>query len=71
MLSRLFEQFSPLRLVRILKNDKQPVCCPSCGKLMTYDSRRHCLLCENPKCNLIEIRISRNGYRVYRQPERR
>jgi hypothetical protein len=72
MLSRLLEEFSPLKLLRILKNDKQPVNCPACGKLMTYDSRRRCLLCENPKCNIIEIHISRNGsLRIYRQPERR
>ena len=72
MLSSLFKFGKPSKqLFRILKNDKQPVNCPACGKLMTYDKRHRCLVCVNPKCSIIEIHISRNGFRVYRQPERR
>jgi hypothetical protein len=44
-----------VKLLRILKNDKQPVNCPVCGKLMIY----------------IAIRLFKGGtVRVLRQPRR-
>jgi endogenous inhibitor of DNA gyrase (YacG/DUF329 family) len=68
--SRLFEQFKPRKLLLILRNNELPVPCPHCGKLMVFDSKRHMLECRNPQCNLIMIRVFKDGkVRVFKQPK--
>jgi hypothetical protein len=68
MLSSL-EQYKPKKLFRILRNNHLPVPCPYCGKLMVFNSKRRMLECHNPECSLIAVKVSRNGFRVYRQPK--
>jgi endogenous inhibitor of DNA gyrase (YacG/DUF329 family) len=55
---------------KIMKNKNLPLECPLCGKLLEYNAKHHRLECYNPRCNLIMIRVFKDGkVRVFQQPK--